>query len=385
MKYLAQTRRNVIAITAIALYAIAASPQLSASEAPWISPNTDYVIGVDKTLDVYCGGGSSDKPDHAAPCPPWTLSSDTEVWNWPFNGPGTKSGDEDQITVTATAVGEITVSVNRNDTYSDESQPDSSTESGVVSADSETLTIHSVKPTDNQPSKKWYYFNNPQLPIPTDAEECHFSIEGSTGNAGSISWEASSQRASFSGNDPGGSGQGSGMDVTGTSSGTGQVEIKAKWGSADLGSLSKTIYSCANVWKLGQPTQYSQSITWFHSSYVYKCSWIFEDEDTDPIANVGLNEIFGDRNDLYSENTWSGFFFDRNAVLDDSGGALDTYGYSNLTYGLVPSMTAHGASGDSTAVFSLPQEYRVGTMESGEGQLAQSHTVTWRRGKVTVD
>jgi len=374
MKHPINKSSKAVACAVIAIATGASAPLLQAGDAPWISPNYDYVIGVNKTLDVYCGGGSSDEPDYAAPCPPWSLSSGTEVWNWTLGGPGSKSGDEDQITVTATGVGSISVSVNRNDTYSDETQPDPTTDSGVVSPDSETLSILAVEVKEQDSSKKWFYFGNPSSPIPTDVEQHLFYVDGGYPPQGSrYDWSASI--STFQDHYPGNCGQ----LVKAKSSGSGNVDVEANWGSEGLGVVSLAIRTAE--WN-GNGLS---SAVWFNDGWSMGWdqynSFSIKDSEGDLIEeNIGLNEQFLNRNNSTSGNNWP----TPNQVnaSTETGGGVDHYGIKQriiaITLDPVPS------ENNGQAVFSITQKYRIGSSSSGDGQLINEHTLTYHRGYVSI-
>lgn len=208
-----------------------------AGDAPWISPSSEYVLGVNKTLEVYTGGGVSSQPDYDPSCPPWKLKADAMIWNWIIDGPGDKESDADTITLTATAVGEITIKVNRNDHYEDGADPPME-DIGVTSDDSNALTVHVLKLSIINPEKKWYYFGSLSNPFPLDLYQKEFRAEGDIGGAGSLTWEVSPNRAEM--HDVYGIG-GKGQHMMGTSNDAGDVAINAKWGNEEIGVINETI------------------------------------------------------------------------------------------------------------------------------------------------
>ncbi len=164
--------------TLCAIYVIAVSlisiNLLHAGSPPSIDPSPKAYVGVGKDLNVSASGGSSDDPDYDAPCPPWTIVADTEIWTWTVNGPATILGSGPAITLTGTSVGDVSVTVNKNDEYKDKSTPPVQ-DNGTPSAESAPpLRVH-VLEAKAADEKKWYYFEHPQLPAPYDAEEKELS------------------------------------------------------------------------------------------------------------------------------------------------------------------------------------------------------------------
>jgi len=379
MKKISNKTTKAIACAVIAI-AIGATASLQAGVAPWISPNYDYVIGEGKILDVYCGGGSSDEPDYEAPCPPWSLSSGTEVWNWTLSGPGSKSGDENQITVTSTGVGPITVSVNRNDTYSDEKQPDPTTDSGVVSAESDEITIYSViaKAADNQ---KVYFFNHPSHPYPSDVEEKNFVAEGleNVGTpVGRIDWSASPQCLEFTDN-VGGSG---GTYVVANSTAASEnCTVTASWGSETLGTVNVQIIEFSEISQ--GPYTWSPIDEWNLFGWDSTLDWIVLGSDGRAIDGVGVNEEFGPfTND--NPNNWprpSEF-----SGVIESGVFGDHYSIVSPNFGpfvLAPAPDPTGSSG--LKLISANQSYYIGSKNTGDGVKMRSHTLAFCRGYPQIE
>lgn len=337
-------------------------------------PGSGYVIGVEKTLDVYTGGGSSDEPDYEPSCPPWILKADTTTWNWSLNGPGQQSGNEDPITVSPTGVGTITVKVNRNDSYEDGSTPPEVGD-GVPSDDSDELSILAVEVKDQEPDKKWFYFENPSSPVPTDVEQHICYVDGGFPPQGSR-YDWSAQISTFQDHYPGNQGQ----LVKAKSSGSGGVDIEVKWGSEELGTLRKVIRTA--VWDqngLGSPVWFNDgwSMGWYqHNSFVIK------DSEGDIIVDdIGLNEQFSNRNDLTPNNNWPSP--KQVNATTHLGGGVDHYGITQriiaITLDPVP------AEGDSQKVFKLKQQYRIGSSSSGDGQFINEHTLIYHRGYASIE
>lgn len=365
-------KKLIIRNVKTALFICVMPSALVAGEAPWISPDQDYVIGVGKTLGVYSGGGSSDEPDYDPPCPPWSLKAGSETWNWSLSGPGNKSGDEDQITVTATGQGEITVKVNRNDTYKDDSSPAQEGE-GTPSADSGELSITVATVADQDPNKKWFYFENPSSPVPPDIEQKIFTVDAPPPNGSRYDWSGTGVLFDDVGLNT------AGMAVTAHSQNGGQVTSISKWGSEEIGEIVCTVRT--PVWVsngLGPSNWFNDfwSMGWYqHNSFLIK------DSEGDLIAEgIGLNEQFSEKDNLNSWNNW-GTPNQVNAQTE-LGGGVDQYGITQRVFG--PTLSPLPDENNGQAVYSIRQKYRIGSSTSGDGQLINDHKLTFHRGYATI-
>jgi hypothetical protein len=384
MKKISNKTTKAIACAVIAI-AIGATATLQASVAPWISPNYDYVIGEGKILDVYCGGGSSDEPDYEAPCPPWSLSSGTEVWNWTLSGPGSKSGDENQITVTSTGVGAITVSVNRNDTYSDEKQPDPTTDSGVVSADSETLSVCAVKLSDPDQNKKLYFFGGPDEPFPYNVEQKRFIIINGENSPSVFTWTASPNRIAFVPAD-GAAKEEDVMAHAVGSNGPSETTIQVKWGSSEIDTRG------INILYFGSIALETDYTNWWDygiaQGYETHFIWLVKDQLGASIAGVGVNENFdySQKTDHISNNWFGNGMITRNDDTSAAGYFEDQYFVTQRLGNLVPEPVDYEwlPNAASIRVVSVPQKYYIGSKASADGVEMKSHTVIYHRGYATV-
>ncbi len=378
------TYNNIKDKLIIVVFILISSSSLKAGEGPWISPDQDYVIGINKTLNVYTGGGTSDEPDYEPSCPPWNLTADTTSWNWSVNGPGQKSGNADQITITATGIGMITVKVNRNDKYEDGSNPPEKGD-GVPSDDSEKLTIKAVEVKDEDPEKAWYYFGNPSAPKPADIELNRFSVSGSAPPQGSrYDWSEQGNKATFQDSSAGNFGQ----IVKGTSTGFGDVEIEAKWGNENLGRIDKEILKFGQIKSAG-------SSAWAFN-YAFAFGWITEaiyqvlDQNGASLeSDIGVNErLHMDQTLDYISNNWHANGAITNTTTTEPGGYFtDQYKIRSILNTRVPAPVDYKKEPSIAAieVFSFIQDYYIGSISTEDGIHMLTHVVRFCKGYATVD
>lgn len=347
---------------------------LRAGLEPTITPNGDIILGETKSLTFSGSGGQSDAPDYEAPCPPWTLVSESDFWNWSSSGNAiniTPSGNT--ADVYGTQVGEGTIYVNRNDSYSDATAPNAVTDEGTPSPDSASTTVHVVKPAllDNA---KWFYFGNPENPVPGSIEQVRFWIIGNPGEV-SYSWTKEGplefETLSYSANND--------VIMARATDGPSSVSVTAHANGNNLGEIDTEIYIADFAGNGLNSVQFVDD-GWVIGWDQYNMFSIRDSNGGLIPEGIGINETFSTRNN-YISNTWPSPA-QVNATTE-TGGGIDHYGVKKLVFQVLVNPTPE--SGNSDKVFKIKQQYRIGSSTSGQGTLIQEHYVVFHKGHASIE
>jgi hypothetical protein len=239
--------------------------------------------------------------------------------------------------------------------------------------------------SDESKNKKWYYFENPSAPEPSDAEVRKFYVKGGIAPQDKdYEWSLDPNIGEVHEGYPGSTYQ----YVKIKSTGSGDVKITVKWDGREVGSIDETIRKYGNIQLISQPWIVDQSINWLTSSMDTNAGYTFTDDQGDPLANIGVNEQLTSPTSVYAGQNWASSStpsHEANNTLDDDGNIIDDYGIWFYSSGATPTMVYWKDSGYTTDVFSKQQTYHVGSLSSGDGVAVPEHKVFWCRGQTRVE
>lgn len=163
----------------------------------------------------------------------YSLGGDLDVTETGHSGCGLHDWHQGNFTVqlTASSIGKLKIKGNVDPDADDGGDGEPSSEKQIE------IEVFVVKVTDQEETKKWYYFDNPALASPVDVEMHNFYIDGEYPPSGyRYDWSADAAVADFQDFYPGNVGQ-LVKAKSNASGGMNDVSIKAECEGVDLGEV----------------------------------------------------------------------------------------------------------------------------------------------------